>query len=67
MTGTAQVDPEVAQEIETAEVAADETVEPAIEAEADADATPPPPPATPSTDHHRTERAPRQWQSLPLK
>ena len=36
MTGTAQVDPEVAQEIETAEVAADETVEPAIEAEADA-------------------------------
>jgi len=41
VTGTAQVDPEVAQEIETAEVAADETVEPAIEAEADAvDATP---------------------------
>jgi len=35
VTGTAQVDPEVAQEIETAEVAADETVEPAIEAEAD--------------------------------
>jgi len=38
VTGTAQVDPEVAQEIETAEVAADETVEPAIEAEAVADA-----------------------------